>query len=158
MNGRVEWEPRVDDDGCEVRDCWNLAGHDDHVLVCNGDGTPGCAAVVGDEPSRSYRRRSTAKRWLLARASGLADVPKRRRPRAGWTFECHCRARLYSSKRDYRKAMRWAVRRGWVASARSRSTLKAERVREWWSLSCSEGCARAYAAQRQADAAELDAL
>lgn len=78
MNGRVRWEPRYEDDGSVASGCVNLAGHTEHVLTWNADGTPGCAAVVGDEPARFYRQRRTAQAWLLARAAGLAEVPPRR--------------------------------------------------------------------------------
>ena len=57
-------------------------------VVPDGDGW--AATVYGtDERETSTRRRAAAKRWLLARAAGLAEVPRRVRvgPRGGsWSY------------------------------------------------------------------------
>ena len=88
MSGRVRWRPwlgyrhvhelRVD--GATVGE---LLTYSDHVRARYYVATP------DDSWRRTFRRRSDAKRWLLARAAGLAEVPRRVRvgPRGGsWSY------------------------------------------------------------------------
>ena len=74
MSGRVRWRPFTDEPRCGRMLCVGPLRVGD--VVPDGDGW--AATVYGtDERETSTRRRSDAKRWLLARAAGLAEVPRR---------------------------------------------------------------------------------
>ena len=88
MSGRVRWRPwlgyrhvrELCVDGATVGE---LLTYSDHVRARYYVATP------DDSWRRTFRRRSDAKRWLLARAAGLAEVPRRVRvgPRGGsWSY------------------------------------------------------------------------
>ena len=88
MSARVRWRTRARYDARArelVRDGVRMG-----VAYPSWGGMIGSAAVVAwrardyaDGTLRPFRRRSDAKRWLLARAAGLAEVPTARKPR-GW--------------------------------------------------------------------------
>lgn len=84
MSARVRWERRARYGALArelVRDGVRLG-----VVYPSWGGMIGSAAIVAwhardyaDCTRRPFRRRSDAKRWLLARAAGLAEVPRRDR-------------------------------------------------------------------------------
>ena len=85
MSGRVRWRPFTDEPRCGRMLCVGPLRVGD--VVPDGDGW--AATVYGTDARETRGRRSDAKRWLLARAAGLAEVPRRVRvgPRGGsWSY------------------------------------------------------------------------
>lgn len=82
VSGRVRWRPwlgyrhvrELCVDGATVGE---LLTYSDHVRARYYVATP------DDSWRRTFRRRSDAKRWLLARAAGLAEVPRWQRVKRG---------------------------------------------------------------------------
>lgn len=83
MSGRVKWErPRY----ARTLRALVVDGRDVGVINQPRSGGPCEAWMLYEDADRVTRRRSDAKRWLLARAAGLAEVPRarRRHSRSGW--------------------------------------------------------------------------
>ena len=59
-------------DGCDVV---RLRADPQRRDIVSDPGFAGCV-VVGDGATRVFRCRRDAKRWLLARAAGLAEIPR----------------------------------------------------------------------------------
>ena len=94
MSGRVRWERARVDRGLGSTDvCGFMAGGVAFEAVRYDDTAPTYATHYdrdgAPDADRTFRRRSDAKRWLLARAAGLAEAPRRVRvgPRGGsWSY------------------------------------------------------------------------
>lgn len=87
MSGRVRWERWARSPRFAIGEAISL--YDEHRLYAyrDDDGWHACdsrafmAGASDDVTEHVTRRRSDAKRWLLARAAGLAEVPTMRKPR-----------------------------------------------------------------------------
>lgn len=116
MSGRVRWRPFTGEpDRARMLVVGRMRVGD---VVPVGDGWD--ATVYGTDERETFTRRRAATRWLLARAAGLAEVPRRVRPFAMW-------ARGTEGGRGYRIEAGALVPRGWRrAGARGAIALLAD--------------------------------